>query len=379
MHISRFGRISLGAALALWLTGCDTEPPPGPGGQTPVSTCERLAPRLQKALETSLQEEDLPGITASLRLQDCTWHGAAGKSQMEPATEMKAEDRLRAGSITKTYIATVMLQLQTEGKLSLDAPLSTWFPDIPRANEIPVRRLLNHTSGVANYTTHPDFAAQLEANPGKVWNPEELVALGVSVSPEFEPGTKWSYSNTNYILAGLIIEKVTGTPLTQQLRTRIFDPLGLKNTGLDGLEPLPALTVRGYTHPSPESTAWVDYTDVLHPSAAGSAGALISTADEVSAFYQALLGGSLLTAQQREEMSQWVSRQMPEAPDYGLALARLPTPAGELHFHDGNIPGFSALAGYLPERKAAVAVLTNKESANAIGAMGRLLEVLAAP
>ncbi|QRO01871.1 beta-lactamase family protein [Archangium violaceum] len=377
MHISRFGRISLGTALALWLTGCETEPPPG--GETPVSTCERLAPRLQKALETSLQEEDLPGVTASLRLQDCTWHGATGKSSMEPATDMKAEDRLRAGSITKTYVATVMLQLQAEGKLSLDAPLSTWFPDFPRANEITVRRLLNHTSGAANYTTLPDFAAQLESNPGKVWTPEELIALGASASPEFEPGTKWSYSNTNYILAGLIIEKVTGTPLTQQLHTRIFEPLGLKNTGLDGLEPLPALTVRGYIRPSPESTTWMDYTDVLHPSAAGSAGALASTADEVSAFYQALLGGSLLPPQQREEMRQWVSLQSPEYPAYGLALAKLPTPAGELHCHDGNIPGFSALAGYLPERKAAVAVLINKEDANAVGTLGRLLEILASP
>ncbi|RKH74351.1 serine hydrolase domain-containing protein [Corallococcus aberystwythensis] len=367
MLTHRSGRCVLGVTLLLWVSGCEKDDGP---------VCDRLAPRLQHALEEAASAGDLPGVTASLRLQDCTWRGAAGVSRMEPSTGLKAEDRLRVGSITKTFTSVVVLQLQAEGKLSLDAPLATWAPDFPRADRITVRQLLNHTSGAFNYTQSQDFLAQAEANPGKTWTAEELIALGAAKSPAFEPGTRWDYSNTNYILLGHILESVTGTPLAQQIRTRILEPLELGSTGLDGAEPLPPLAVRGYSR-DPRDGSWMDFTDFIHPSAAGAAGALVSSADDLSAFYQALFERSLLAPVQLAEMTDWVATPIPDMPGYGLGLVRAVTPVGPGHGHDGEIPGFSALAFYLPERKASLAVLTNRERAAVSGVTQKLLEVLA--
>ncbi|EPX58267.1 D-alanyl-D-alanine carboxypeptidase [Cystobacter fuscus DSM 2262] len=367
MFTHRFGRRVLGVTLLLWLSGCEKDE---------GLVCDRLAPRLQHALEEATLAEDLPGVTVSLRLQDCTWRGAMGDSRVEPATGLKVEDRLRVGSITKNFVSVVALQLQAEGKLSLDAPLATWVPDFPRADLISVRQLLNHTSGAFNYTQSQDFLAQVEANPGKTWAAEELIALGAAKSPSFEPGTGWEYSNTNYILLGHILESVTGTPLAQQIRTRILEPLDLDSTGMDGAEPLPPLVVRGYSR-DPRDGSWRDFTDFVHPSAAGAAGALISSADDLSAFYQALFEGSLLASEQLAEMTDWVATPVPGMPGYGLGMVRADTPVGPGNGHDGAIPGFSSLAFYLPERKASLAVLTNREGASVSGVTSRLLKVLA--
>ncbi|RKG82043.1 class A beta-lactamase-related serine hydrolase [Corallococcus exercitus] len=367
MFTHRSGLRLLGATLLLWVSGCEKDDGP---------LCDRLAPRLQDALEEAASAGDLPGVTASLRLQDCTWRGSAGVSRVELATRLKVEDRLRVGSITKSFVAVVALQLQAEGRLSLDAPLATWVPDFPRADRITVRQLLNHTSGAFNYTQSQDFLAQVEASPGRTWTPEELIAYGAAKSPSFDPGARWEYSNTHYILLGHILESVTGTPLAQLLRTRILEPLDLDSTGLDGAEPLPALAVRGYSR-DPGNNAWRDLTDVLHPSAAGAAGALVSSADDVSAFYQALFERSLLAPAQLAEMTDWVATPIPTMPGYGLGMVQALTPVGPGHGHDGEIPGFSALAFYLPERKASLAVLTNREGADVSRVTGRLLEVLA--
>ncbi|RKH60308.1 serine hydrolase domain-containing protein [Corallococcus llansteffanensis] len=367
MFTPRSGRYVLGATLLLWISGCEKED---------GTVCDRLAPRLQHALEEAASAEELPGVTASLRLEDCTWRGSVGVSRVEPSTGLKVEDRLRVGSITKTFVSVVALQLQAEGKLSLDAPLATWVPDFPRADRITVRQLLNHTSGAFNYTQSQDFLARAEANPGRTWTAGELIALGAAESPSFEPGTRWEYSNTNYILLGHILESVTGTPLAQQLRTRILEPLALDSTGLDGAEPLPPLAVRGYSR-DPRDGSWMDFSDLIHPSAAGAAGALVSSADDLSAFYQALFERSLLAPAQLAEMTDWVTTPIPDMPGYGLGLVRAVTPVGPGHGHDGEIPGFSALAFYLPERKASLAVLTNRERATVSGVTGRLLEVLA--
>ncbi|MBN8232147.1 beta-lactamase family protein [Corallococcus macrosporus] len=361
------GRRVLGATLLLWLSGCDKDDGP---------LCDRLAPQLQHALEEATLDAELAGATASLRFQDCTWRGSAGVAKVEPATDMKVEDRFRVGSVTKSFIAVVALQLQAEGRLSLDAPLATWVSDFPRADRITVRQLLNHTSGAFNYTESRDFFAEAEARPGKTWTPEELLAYGAAKSPVFEPGARWEYSNTNYILLGHILESVTGTPLAQLVRTRILEPLALDSTGLDGAEPLPPVTARGYSR-DPGEGAWRDLTDFFHPSAAGAAGALTSSADDLSAFYQALFERSLLAPAQLAEMTDWVATPLPTMPGYGLGLVQALTPVGPGQGHDGQIPGFSALALYLPERKASIAVLTNRDGADVSRITGKLLEVLA--
>lgn len=365
-------RLALGVALTLALAGCG-------GAQDETSPrCAELAPRLQARLEALAREKDLPGVTASVRLPGCHWHGAAGEALVEPDTEMRAESRLRVGSITKTFVATVALQLQAEGRLSLDATLAEYLPGFPNAEHITVRQLLNHTSGVANYTTHPAFRAETHSHLGRRWTFDELVALGASESPARPPGTGWNYSNTNYLLVGFILERVVGTPLAEQLRERIIEPLGLRSTGLDGDEVLSPITVHGYERPT-QAEPWSDVTGALHPSAAWAAGALVSSADDISLFYQSLFERPLLPPTQRGEMMEWIQTQEPKVPEYGLALMRRTTPVGPGHGHSGSFPGYSADAAYFPEPRAAIAILVNTESGSLSNMTGRLLEVLTAP
>jgi D-alanyl-D-alanine carboxypeptidase len=369
MSSHRSSLSALGASLLLSVAGC--------GDDTPA-TCEQLASRLQRALEEAASAESLPGVTAAVRTRDCTWQGATGLARVESSTAMKAEDRLRAGSVTKTFTAVVALQLQAEGKLSLDAPLATWLPDFPRADRITVRQLLNHTAGTANYTNDPDFLAEAMAQPGKVWTTQELIAYGAARSPSFEPGAGWEYSNTNYILVGHIIEAVSGTPLAQQLRTRIIEPLALTSTGLDGAEPLPPLAVGGYVR-NPANGAWVNQEGLLHPSAAGAAGALVSSAEDLRRFYEALLTGDLLAPPQRAEMMQWVVDPANGDSGYGLGLVYWADPVAPMQGHNGGIPGFSALGAWLPEQQASLAVLLNRDGAGQPGLTTRkLVQVLTA-
>jgi D-alanyl-D-alanine carboxypeptidase len=365
-------KLALGVALTVGLAGC------GEAQDEVLPRCAQLAPRLQASLEALAREKDLPGVTASVRLPGCHWHGAAGEALVEPDTEMRAESRLRVGSITKTFVATVALQLQAEGRLSLDATLSQYVPGFPNADHITVRQLLNHTSGVANYTTHPAFRAESHSHLGRPWSFDELVALGASESPALQPGTGWNYSNTNYLLVGFIIERVGGLPLAEQLRARIIEPLGLQSTGLDGGEVLSPLTVHGYERPT-QAAPWSDVTGVLHPTAAGAAGALVSSADDISLFYQSLFERPLLPALQRAEMMEWIQTREPKVPEYGLALMRRTTPVGPGHGHSGSFPGYSADAAYFPEPRAAIAILVNTESGSLSDMTGRLLEVLTAP
>lgn len=367
-------RVALAVPLLLWLPACEDDKPE-PGGGTGGTRCERLASHLQETLEARASAADLPGVTASLRLEDCTWHGAAGVSLLSPSTEMRPEDRLRAGSVTKTFVAVVALQLQAEGKLSLEAPLSTWLPDFPRADRITVRQLLNQTSGAADYTQNPDFLAEVETKPGKAWTTEELVAYGAAGPPSFEPGAKWEYSNTNYILVGHIIEQVTGASIAQQLRARILEPLALASTGLDGSEVVPPVTVHGYMR-DPEDSSWFDSTGLVHPSGAGAAGALVSTADDLSRFYQALLEGSFLHPDLLAQMRTVVSTGEEGLTGYGLGLMQVATPWGAAFGHNGGVPGFSSVVLEFPERKATLAVMSNREDGEVEGLSLDLMAVV---
>src|SRR5262245_50277019 len=163
--------------------------------------------------------DGVPGAILLVRDGDRTVRLTSGSARLAPRVRMEPNDRFRAGSITKSFVSTVVLELVGEGKLALSDTVERRLPGlVPNGDHITVRQLLNHTSGLYNYTDDPDLLRALtNLSSDRVFKPEELLAMATSHPPLFKPGARWSYSNTNYIVLGLIVEAVTGKPLEQEL------------------------------------------------------------------------------------------------------------------------------------------------------------------
>jgi D-alanyl-D-alanine carboxypeptidase len=282
---------------------------------------------------------------------------------------MRVDHAFRVGSITKTLVATVVLQLSAEGTLELDDAIERWLPGlVPNGQAITLRHLLNHTSGIYNYTDDQTLLRRsLTRNPPRVLTPAELVAVATRQTPLFAPGTGWSYSNTGYIVLGLVIEAATRTPLEHQLRERIFEPLGLASTTFPITPRLPPPSAHGYLpvgnglvptrngRPA-DVTAW-------HPSWAWAAGALVSTARDLARFYDALIGGELLRPEQLDQMKTAVP--IPNAPAaYGLGLASEPSSCGRVRGHGGAVPGYTSVAYSSEDASHQAVVLINTSPAS---------------
>jgi D-alanyl-D-alanine carboxypeptidase len=263
-----------------------------------------------------------------------------------------ARDRFRAGSITKTFVATVLLQLEAEDRLSLDDKVERWLPGMVHGRghdgrKITLRQLLNHTSGIYNYTDDEDFAREIFQADGfyknrhRTLKPVELVTVAMKHKPNFTPGTSGSYSNTNYILAGMVIEKVTGNPYGDEIRHRVIEPLDLRATKIPGTdETLGNPHSRAYSKLTETTTAKSYDVTEFNPSLAGAAGELVSNAADLNRFYSALLHGKLLPRRQLSEMK--TTTEVTGVPNarYGLGLIERTLSCGvRLWGHAGGIHG----------------------------------------
>src|SRR6185503_9443899 len=220
-----------------------------------------------------------------------------GLANMEWDIPNSTETRFRLGSITKQFTATLILQLVAQGKIKLDGKLSDYLPNYRKdvGEKVTVHQLLNHTSGIPSYTGLPNFMNDVSRNPYTV---DDFVAKYASNNLEFEPGSKFSYNNSGYFLLGAIIEKVTGQPYDKVLKEKIFDPLGMKNTGYDRARTLIEKRAAGYVK-TPEGYINAPYLDMSIPYAAGS---LYSTVEDLYLWDQALYTDRVLTAQSKEVM-----------------------------------------------------------------------------
>lgn len=319
---------------------------------TPVSTAgpkpSHAHAGTQQALDAAVAG-GVPGAVAQARDEQGRWTGTAGVR--------KGVDRFRVGSITKTFTATVLLQLQAEGRVDLDDPVEKWLPGVVRGNGndgsgITVRQLLNHTSGIYSYTEDPAFQERV-FGPGflthryDTWTPRQLVDVAMAHRPDFAPGASWNYSNTNFVLAGMIIEKITGRPYEQAVENRIIKPLKLRATSAPGTQsrmPQPNSGAFSKLSRSTEGPTY-DVTD-LNPSIAGAAGEMISDANDLQTFYRALLKGRLLPPAELKEMTTTVqvSPDFPQA-RYGLGLMWQRLGCGkEIWGHGGGIHGSTSEA-----------------------------------
>lgn len=279
----------------------------------------------------------VPGVAALIRDGGSTSRVAQGVGEVASGTPVRTSDRFRIGSLSKTYVAVVMLQLADEGKLSLDDSVEKWLPRlVPNGRSITLRQLLNHTSGIANYEEHPQYLAPYMAGDlAHVTTPQQLVAMGTSLGPLFAPGTASTYSNTNYTVAGLVIEKVTGTTMGAQLEQRIFRPLKLESTYLPTDPGLSGQHAHGYfVLGGPPATDVTGFS----PSIGWAGGSIVSTIDDVTVFYRALLEGRLVRDESLKQMMTTVTETNGEV--YGLGLAKKELSCGPVWGHGGNFPGY---------------------------------------
>ncbi|MFI0480511.1 serine hydrolase domain-containing protein [Actinomadura sp. 9N215] len=307
---------------------------------------------------------------AAVRVDDprCeTWTAASGVADRRTGRPMNAAIRLRIGSITKTFTATAVLALAAEGRLALDAPVARYLPGLIDTNgydgrKIAVRSLLRHTSGLPD---HMDTFATTEEFRFRHFVPEELVERALSMPP---PKTAWHYSTTNFVIAGLIVEKVTGRRAEDEIRHRIIRPLRLRETYWPGDETrIRGPHARGYVRQ--EDGRRADYTE-LNTTVAWTGGAMISSLRDVNAFFTALLGGRLLPPEPLAEMKQTV----PVDPDrvwdggaYGLGLIGTPLRCGGTWWgHAGDIDGSTAVSGVAPSgRRVSIAFNENPSTKEA--------------
>ncbi|MGW0969605.1 serine hydrolase domain-containing protein [Streptomyces sp. NPDC002516] len=345
------------------------------GVHHPKDGAPPFAKTLTPDLIALMQRLRIPGAVVSIRTpQWGTWTKALGTESLRTGRPIGADGHFRVGSITKTFTATVILELVDEGRIKLDAPVSRYWPGVPNGRHITIRQLLQMTSGLYNYSEDLHFNQVLDDRPETQWTPEELLAIAFRHQPYFPPGQGWHYSNTNYVLLGLIAERITHKPLQTLLRDRVFRPVGMRETNLATDTAFPSPHPRGYqfisnvdslTAPvlTGKDAAWADWsagnpmdvTDV-NPSWAWAAGSGISTLDDLHRWAPALADGKLLSRRtQRERLTFVPTSDQPGLPTYGLGIADFYGFLG----HDGQIPGYNSFVGYDPKLKATVVVLVN--------------------
>ncbi|MFE6665113.1 serine hydrolase domain-containing protein [Streptomyces sp. NPDC057697] len=327
----------------------------------PVASAAR-PDAVQKSLNALVSEDGMPAALASVGDRGGRMRSyAAGVGDLGTGAKVPVDGQVRAGSNTKAFTAVVVLQLVAEKKVVLDGPVDTYLPGLLRGEgidgrHITVRQLLQHTSGLPDYV---DQRAIL-GDPQRYYEPRELLDGALKQKAHFSPGAKWEYSNTNYLVAGLIIQKVTGRPLGEEINRRVVDRIGLRHTYF----PTPGdMTIRephpkGYHRDSADSP-WREITE-LDPSWGWAAGAVISTNSDLNRFYTALLGGKLLPPAQLAQMRTTVPAEaFGPGVRYGLGLASTPLPCGGSYWgHGGTIPGYITLGGVTEGGRAVNIALT---------------------
>ena len=320
------------------------------------------------AMRAALQAVVDAGASGAMELVDDGAHVsslAVGAARLDPRRALRVRDQVRVGSITKTVVATITLQLVGEGRLRLADTVQRWLPgEVPNGSAITIRMLLNHTSGIFDYVNDPAWLAAALADPHRDWAPQELVAVAVAHPPLFAPGQGWSYSNTGYVLLGLILERLTGEPLEKLVAQRVTGPLHLHRTFLATSADFVRPYAHGYLPPSETGDGYLD-TSSWAPSFAWASGALVSTAADLARFYQALLSGRLLRPALMRAMTTTVTDAAHPGFGYGLGIYTQRTACGTVWGHDGGIPGYTsfALNNRAGTRSAVVLVPTDADPA----------------
>lgn len=356
------------AATVVLLSSCSaatsgTEAPSAPVSASATPLAEPVRASLQSTLDASRAKLGYPGAMVGVWTPEGEWFGVTGTSGPDSGRPPQRTDHTRIGSLTKTFTVMTVLRLADQQKLSLQDPVEKYVPGMPNGTTATLRDLARMTSGIINYTATPGFFSRWSPDPAVVlFTPADLVGYARVEPALFPAGSRTDYSNTNTVLLGMIIEKVTGKPVAEVFETELFTPLGLSATSFPGRSPqLPSPHLDGITiqpdgpgGPVRNATEW-------NPSWAFTAGAMVSTLDDMRLWTEALgTGGGLISeAMQREREASAVSTVPPNTPEstYGLGFF---TERGWWG-HNGALPGYTSYAVHHPARKTSVVVFVNSD------------------
>ena len=332
-------------------------------------TSERLKERLQKKFDSLHTAANFPGATAGFALANGTSFGiATGWSDRTAKVRMSPRDLMLQGSVGKTYVASVALQLVHQKKLALDDLIEKylgrepWFAKLPNAREITVRMLMNHTSGLVRYEFKEQFTKDLSANPDRVWKPEELISYILDTPAPFAAGKGWDYSDTNYIVLGMIIEKVTGSRYYDLAKRRLLEPLKLRETVPSNTRVIPGL-IQGYAGPANPfggtDEMIVNGKFAINPQFEWCGGGMASTSEDLARWAKAMYEGRAFDPSLLPQMLEGVPARLGPEAKYGLGVIIRPTKFGMSYGHSGFFPGYITEMMYFPDHKLAIAVQVN--------------------
>ncbi|MER5870326.1 serine hydrolase [Streptomyces sp. NPDC002044] len=374
-------------ASAAALSGAPSAPAATAGTSAPAPTPSALRPvdpaAFQSAVQKAAEQLLVPGAMVLLRTPQGTYKATVGTTERGASQQPTTADHFRVASNTKTMTAALVTLLAQDGRLRLGDPVSAYVDGVPDGDRITVAQLLKMRSGLYNYTDAPELSAALDADPGKAVTPRQMLDIAFRHPPNFAPGASYEYSNTNYVLLGLIAEKAGGGSLARQFQDRLFAPLALKGTSLPAADELslPAPYSHGYMYggtayalvdrPYPATMtaqarsgqlAPVDYTR-QNPSYAFGAGNAVSTADDMAAWIRALVRGEVLDAGSQKRWLGSPQAENPAAPDgqkygYGIAYQRF-APDAAMYYHGGELPGFNSFIGHDPDNDVTLVIWTN--------------------
>ncbi len=318
---------------------------------------ETINERLDDALNTFMSENNVPATNIGIYIPEkLDWTASVGKANTKAGDDVKLADRFRIGSISKTFTATAILKLVDEGKLSLDDAISKYVAGVPNGDSITIRHLANMTSGLFNYTEDKKFQKELEKNPNRMWRPEELLAISFSKKLMFEPGNGWHYCNTNFVLLGLVVEKLSGVSLHEYIANEILSPNGMSNTFSLADFSLPEPRAHGYTQYSPKGKI-LDVTD-NNSSWGYATGHMVSDFEDLKRWAVLIGKGELYSESSNKARMTWVKpKGAPDSKRYGLGLGNN---NGWL-MHMGTMPGYNAIFAYHPKYDATFVVLVNSD------------------
>jgi D-alanyl-D-alanine carboxypeptidase len=352
----------------------------------------RLRTQLQAQLDSLLADSHTPGATAAVVLPDGQVIAvASGFADTAMRQRMTPQSRLPSGSTGKTFVAAIILQLVSEGRVRLDDPIRTWFGSepwfarLPNHSDITVRMLLNHTSGLPDHVTERPFIRAVLDAPDRTWKPEQVVGYILDHPPQSAPGAEFHYTDTNYILLGMIIERVTGATYYGELKRRILDPLKLRDIVPNDGQRVPGV-VQGYSGglerswlaygreaveapPPPGSAAAADAmldhgVFVVNPQFEWTGGGLSTTATDLARWAKYEYEGRVFPQQLLQEAISCTPRAA-DRPCYGLGVSVAHTRFGVRYGHGGFFPGYSTTMAYFPDHRVAVVLQTNTTSSGA--------------